>query len=71
MEASEVLDCLRVASERVKQWTKYIEVEVTKDEDKRNKDRRYESSAENERYEVPPRPQIWDFMLWGDIYLEF
>lgn len=59
MEASEVLDCLRVASEKVKQWTKYIELEVAKDEDRRNKDKRYEeSSAENERYEVPPRPQI-------------
>ena len=59
MEASEVLDCLRVASEKVKQWTKYIELEVAKDEDRRNKDKRYEeSSAENERYEAPPRPQI-------------
>jgi hypothetical protein len=63
MEAGEVLECVRVAYERVcrermliqvQEWTKYIEEEVLKDEEKRNKDKRYvESTAENERYEVP------------------
>jgi exosome complex component RRP45 len=54
MEAGEVLDCIQVAYERVKEWTKYVEEEVKKDEERRNKDKRYvESTAENERYEVP------------------
>ena len=54
MEAGEVLECVRVAYERVKEWTKYIEEELSSDEDRRNKDKRYtESTAENERYEVP------------------
>jgi hypothetical protein len=54
MEAGEVIDCVRIAYERVLEWTKYIEQEVQKDERKRNKDKRYvESTAENERYEVP------------------
>ena len=57
MEAGEVLECVRIASERVVEWTKYIEEEVRKDEEKRNKDKRYvESTAENERYEVPVQP---------------
>ena len=39
---------------QVQEWTKYIEGEVRKEEDKRNKDKRFvESTAENERYEVP------------------
>jgi hypothetical protein len=54
MEAGEVLDCVRIAYERVQEWTKYIEAEVRKDEERRNKDKRYvESTAENERYEIP------------------
>ena len=54
MEASEVLDCVTTAYERVKEWTKYVEEQVRLDEDRRNKDKRYvESTAENERYEVP------------------
>jgi hypothetical protein len=54
MEAGEVLDCVRIAYDRVKEWTKYIEDELAKDENRRNKDKRYtESTAENERYEVP------------------
>ena len=54
MEAGEVLECVRIAYEKVAEWTKYIETEVLKDERKRNKDKRYvESTAENERYEVP------------------
>jgi len=58
MEAGEVLDCVRVAYERVQEWTKYIETEVLKDEQRRNNENRYlESTAENERYEAP-RPQI-------------
>jgi len=57
MEAGEVLECVRIAYERVVEWTKYIEEEVRKDEEKRNKDKRYvESTAENERYEVPVQP---------------
>jgi len=54
MEAGEVLDCVTIAYEHVKVWTKYIEEQVRLDEDRRNKDKRYvESTAENERYEVP------------------
>lgn len=54
MEAGEVLDCVKIAHERVQEWTKYIEMEILKDEQKRNKDKRYvESTAENERYEIP------------------
>ena len=54
MEAGEVLACVQIAYERVQEWTKYIEQEVLKDEQKRNKQTRYvESTAENERYEVP------------------
>ena len=54
MEAGEVLDCVNIAYEKVQEWSKYIEMEVSKDEQKRNKDKRYvESTAENERYEVP------------------
>jgi len=54
MEAGEVLECVRVAYEGVKEWTKYIEEELSRNEDRRNKDKRYtESTAENERYEVP------------------
>jgi hypothetical protein len=57
MEAGEVIECVRIAQERVVEWTKYIEAEVLKDEQKRNKDKRYvESTAENERYEVPVQP---------------
>jgi hypothetical protein len=53
MEAGEVLDCVRIAYERVQEWTKYIEQEVRKDEEKRNNEKRYtESTAENERYEI-------------------
>jgi hypothetical protein len=38
----------------VEEWTRYIEGEIIKDEERRNKDKRYvESTAENERYEVP------------------
>ena len=49
MEAGDVLECVRIAYERVQEWTKYIEQEVQKDEQKRNKDKRYvESTAENE-----------------------
>jgi len=58
MEAGEVLECVRIAFERVEEWTKYIEGEIVKDEERQNKDKRYvESTAENERYEVPT-PQI-------------
>jgi hypothetical protein len=54
MEAGEVMDCVKIAYERVQEWTKYIEMEILKDEQKRNKDKRYvESTAENERYEIP------------------
>jgi hypothetical protein len=54
MEAGEVLECIRIAYDRVKEWTIYIEEEIAKDEERRNKDKRYtESTAENERYEVP------------------
>ena len=57
MEAGDVLECVRIAYERVVEWTKYIEEQVRKDEEKRNKDKRYvESTAENERYEVPVQP---------------
>jgi hypothetical protein len=57
MEAGEVLECVRIAHERVVEWAKYIEEEVRKDGEKRNKDKRYvESTAENERYEVPVQP---------------
>lgn len=54
MEAGEVLDCVQIAYERVQEWTKYIEALVQMDEERRNKDKRYvESTAENERYEIP------------------
>jgi hypothetical protein len=54
MEAGEVLDCVTVAYERVREWTRYIEEQVRLDEERRNKDKRYvESTAENERHEVP------------------
>jgi exosome complex RNA-binding protein Rrp42 (RNase PH superfamily) len=57
-EAEEVLECVRIAHEQAKEWIKYIESEVLKDEQRRNKDKRYvESTAENERYQVPV-PQI-------------
>ena len=57
MEAGEVLECVRVAYDRVKEWTTYVESEVQKDEHRRNKDKRYEeSTAENERYEAPVQP---------------
>ena len=53
MEAGEVLECVRVAYERLKEWTSILK-ELSSDEDRRNKDKRYtESTAENERYEVP------------------
>ena len=58
MEAGEVIECVKIAYERVKEWTKYIEEEVLKDEQRRNKEKRYaESTAENERYQAPV-PQI-------------
>ena len=54
MEAGEVLDCVRVAYERVKDWTRYIEEQIRMDEERRNREKRYEeSTAENERYKVP------------------
>ena len=54
MEAGEVLDCMRIAFEKVTEWTKYIEIEVRKNEERRNLEKRVgESTAENERYEVP------------------
>ena len=53
MEAWEVLACVHIAYERVQEWTKYIQQEVRKDEQKRNKQTKYvESTAENERYEI-------------------
>lgn len=59
MEAGEVLECVKIAYEKVQDWTKYIELEVAKDEQKRNKDKRFvESTAENERYEVPIQQQV-------------
>lgn len=58
MEAGEVLECVRIAYEWVKEWTKYLEEEVKRDEERRNKDKRYvESTAENERLQAPI-PQI-------------
>lgn len=54
MEAGEVVDCVAIAYDRVKEWSKYIEEQVALDQDRQNKDKRYvESTAENERYEVP------------------
>ena len=54
MEAGEVLDCVQIAYERVKEWITHVEEELRKDDEKRNKEKRYmESTAENERYQVP------------------
>ena len=57
-EASEVLECIHIAYEEVKQWIAYIEEELQKDDRRRNKEKRYvESTAENERHMIP-RPQV-------------
>ena len=54
MEAAQVLDCIQIAYDKVKEWIDYIEGEVSQDEEKRDKQNRYvESTAENERYQVP------------------
>jgi hypothetical protein len=56
MEAGEVLQCVNLAYERVKIWTTYLEDQLRAYEIAQNKDTRHiESTAENERYMVPPR----------------